>query len=152
MAQFMGHLRKPSGGLQEVPGTEFPNSNDRGTGASGQIPRRPRQTLNHPLPFQSSPAQGERKAQSPSTPTQVHTLGLPTKRDSLQGVGRQRRTPPRPKPVWAATTERKRRSGSPYGIRTRVTGVRGRRPRPLDERAIKGTHKVADLKDRSQSL
>ena len=25
--------------------------------------------------------------------------------------------------------------GSPYGIRTRVTGVRGRRPRPLDERA-----------------
>ena len=26
--------------------------------------------------------------------------------------------------------------GSPYGIRTRVTGVRGRRPRPLDERAI----------------
>jgi hypothetical protein len=26
--------------------------------------------------------------------------------------------------------------GSPYGIRTRATGVRGRRPRPLDERAI----------------
>ena len=26
-------------------------------------------------------------------------------------------------------------TGSPYGIRTRVTGVRGRRPRPLDERA-----------------
>ncbi len=25
--------------------------------------------------------------------------------------------------------------GSPYGIRTRATGVRGRRPRPLDERA-----------------
>ena len=25
--------------------------------------------------------------------------------------------------------------GSPYGIRTRVTGVRGQRPRPLDERA-----------------
>ena len=23
---------------------------------------------------------------------------------------------------------------TPYGIRTRVTGVRGRRPRPLDER------------------
>ncbi len=28
--------------------------------------------------------------------------------------------------------------GSPYGIRTRVTGVRGQRPRPLDERATQG--------------
>lgn len=26
---------------------------------------------------------------------------------------------------------------SPYGIRTRVTGVRGQRPKPLDERAKK---------------
>ena len=25
---------------------------------------------------------------------------------------------------------------TPYGIRTRVTGVRGRRPRPLDERGL----------------
>ncbi len=26
-----------------------------------------------------------------------------------------------------------KRGGTPYGIRTRVTGVKGQRPRPLDE-------------------
>ncbi len=31
--------------------------------------------------------------------------------------------------------------GSPYGIRTRATAVRGRRPRPLDERA---TNSISD--------
>ncbi len=30
------------------------------------------------------------------------------------------------------------RLGDPYGIRTRVAGVKGRCPRPLDERTIKG--------------
>ena len=31
-------------------------------------------------------------------------------------------------------------NGDPYGIRTRVAGVKGRCPRPLDERVIKACH------------
>ena len=36
--------------------------------------------------------------------------------------------------------QRETQLGSPYGIRTRVTGVRGQRPRPLDERATNSSH------------
>ena len=36
------------------------------------------------------------------------------------------------KPLW-----HKGEKNSPSGIRTRVTAVRGRRPRPLDDRAAK---------------
>ncbi len=32
--------------------------------------------------------------------------------------------------------------GSAYGIRTRVTGVRGQRPKPLDERAKTNNSKL----------
>ena len=32
--------------------------------------------------------------------------------------------------------EKSKENSSAYGIRTRVTGVRGQRPKPLDERAI----------------
>ncbi len=45
-----------------------------------------------------------------------------------------------------------RRSGSPYGIRTRVTGVRGRRPGPLDERATVPRARVAYFSQASTPL
>ena len=36
------------------------------------------------------------------------------------------------------TAQAAREIGSPYGVRTRASALRGRRPRPLDERAVAG--------------
>lgn len=40
-------------------------------------------------------------------------------------------------PPWTTQNEKiegeKRRAGAPYGVRTRVSAVKGRRPSPLDE-------------------
>ena len=40
-----------------------------------------------------------------------------------------------PKSILLPTKKTIRLNGSPYGSRTRVTAVRGQRPKPLDERA-----------------
>jgi hypothetical protein len=39
-----------------------------------------------------------------------------------------------PRGAWRFKTENTRESGDPTGIRTRVTAVKGRCPRPLDDR------------------
>src|SRR5687767_12334400 len=40
-------------------------------------------------------------------------------------------------PGWIKVASRELRAGDPYGTRTRVFAVRGRRPRPLDEGAMR---------------
>ena len=43
------------------------------------------------------------------------------------------------------------KSGDPYGIRTRVAGVKGQCPRPLDEGVAYNTLNVCLLKDKEES-
>ena len=56
--------------------------------------------------------------------------------DGIRSPGRRFAPTCRRHPV-RASARAAARAGSPYGIRTRVTGVRGQRPRPLDERATR---------------
>src|SRR6202140_590854 len=41
-------------------------------------------------------------------------------------------------------------SGDPNGIRTRVTAVKGRCPRPLDDRVFEGERNMAGRRDRAR--